>query len=74
MIQCESIARKWGNSIGLTLPKEIVKKIRLKENDKVSFVILENDSPVQATFGILKGWKKPTKRILEEMRVGSWDG
>jgi len=26
MIECESIARKWGSSLGLTIPKEIVER------------------------------------------------
>lgn len=73
MIECESIARKWGNSIGLTVPKEIVKRINLKENEKIKFIIVEHQNPLKRTFGILKGWKKPTKQIIEEMRLGNWD-
>lgn len=73
MIECESIARKWGNSIGLTIPKEVANKINIKENKKVRFIILEDGSPVRKTFGILKEWKKPTKQIIKEMREDTWD-
>ncbi len=73
MIECESVARKWGSSIGLTIPKEIAVKINLKENKKVRFIIIENDNPIKKTFGMLKGWKTPTKSIIKEMRGTSWD-
>ena len=73
MIECESIARKWGSSLGLTIPKEIVEKINLKENKKVRFMIVEEGTAVKRTFGMLKGWKTPTEKIMKEMRKGSWD-
>ena len=73
MIECESIARKWGNSIGLTIPKEVANKINLKENKKVRFIILEDANPIRKTFGMLKEWKTPTKQIIKEMREDSWD-
>ena len=37
MIECETITRKWGNSIGITLPKEIVETEHLKEDEKITF-------------------------------------
>lgn len=73
MIECESVARKWGSSIGLTIPKEVVKKINLKENKRVRFIIIEDESPIKKTFGMLKEWKKPTEQIIKEMREDSWD-
>ena len=73
MIECESIVRRWGNSIGLTIPKEIVNKINLKENRKVRFIIIEEESPIKRTFGILKEWKTPTNQIIREMREDNWD-
>ena len=73
MIECESIARKWGSSLGLTIPKEIVEKINLKENKKVKFMIVEDDGVVKRTFGMLRNWKTPTDKIMKELRKGSWD-
>jgi len=73
MIECESVARKWGNSIGLTIPKDIASKINLKENKKIRLIILENSNPVKKTFGMLRNWKTPTRDIIKEMRKDSWD-
>lgn len=67
----ETIVRKWGNSVGVILPKELVEKEHLKENDKVLvFVVKEAD--LSKTYGSLhrtvsgqkfkdmvrKGWEK----------------
>ena len=73
MIECQSLARKWGSSIGLTIPKEVVDKAKIKENKLIKFLIVEDESPIKKTFGILKDWKKPTKKIIRDMRSGSWD-
>ena len=72
MIECETVTRKWGNSIGLIIPKNVAEKSHLKENKKLRIIIIE-ESPIKRTFGMLKEWKKPTKQIIKEMRVGSWD-
>ena len=74
MIECESVVRRWGNSMGLTIPKEVANKINIKENKKIRFIIIDDESPIKKTFGMLKGWKKPTSQILKEMRKDSWDG
>ncbi len=67
----ETIVRKWGNSVGVILPKELVEKEHLKENDKILvFVVKEAD--LSKTYGSLprtvsgqkfkdmvrKGWEK----------------
>lgn len=35
MIEIECTARKIGNSIGFIIPKEVVKKEKIKENEKM---------------------------------------
>ena len=54
------------------IPKEIVKKERLKANQKLKAIILRRDSPLTATFGILKNWKKPTDKIMREIDKELW--
>ncbi|MEK6983305.1 MAG: AbrB/MazE/SpoVT family DNA-binding domain-containing protein [Nanoarchaeota archaeon] len=73
MIECESIARKWGNSIGLTIPKEVAEKIKIKENKKIRFIVLDDNNPIRRTFGMLKEWKTPTEQIMKDIRRDSWD-
>ncbi|MBI2136411.1 AbrB/MazE/SpoVT family DNA-binding domain-containing protein [Candidatus Woesearchaeota archaeon] len=73
MIECQSVVRKWGNSLGLTISKEVAETLHLKENKKINFIILEDDSPIKKTFGLLKGWKTSTTQIMKDMRAGNWD-
>lgn len=69
MIECETTARKWGNSIGLTLPKEIVKNARIKEQEKIRILILKQNHAASRTFGMAKGkWNKETQHLKDSLR------
>jgi antitoxin component of MazEF toxin-antitoxin module len=52
-MEVESIARKWGNSLGFIIPKEIVKKENIKPNTKIRFEI-KRTNDISKTFGMLK--------------------
>lgn len=52
-MEVEAIARKWGDSIGFIVPKEIVEKEKIKPNSKVKFEIIKV-SDISDTFGKLK--------------------
>jgi len=63
-----SVARKWGNSIGISLPSDIVSKEKIKPNDKV-IISVKKAVSISDLFGTLK-FKKPTQKIKDEMRAG----
>lgn len=48
--------KKWGNSFGIVIPKEVVKELEIKENQQVEITI---DKPRHLSdfFGALKGKK-----------------
>ncbi|MEK6962990.1 MAG: AbrB/MazE/SpoVT family DNA-binding domain-containing protein [Nanoarchaeota archaeon] len=46
-------ARKWGNSLGITLPKEIVEQQHIKPNEEL-IITIEKKRP--KLFGIMKGF------------------
>ena len=72
-MEIEVLTRRWGNSIAVIVPANIVEKENLKENEKVLFKIEKKRSTkVKDLFGLLKNWKKPTEEILKEAREG-WD-
>ncbi|MEK6792907.1 MAG: AbrB/MazE/SpoVT family DNA-binding domain-containing protein [Nanoarchaeota archaeon] len=53
--------RRWGNSLGLILPSEIVESEKIKENQEINILILKDSRMVlRETFGILKGKLKGT--------------
>ena len=73
MIECECIARKIGNSIGVTFPKTAVEEGKIKPNTKVKILILEEEQdPFDATVGMLKGMKFNTDEVLREADKG-WE-
>lgn len=58
--------KKWGNSIGVIIPKEEANKLNLKEDQEVTIEI-KKENPLKELFGTLK-FKKSTEEILKETR------
>lgn len=70
MTEAISTARKWGNSIGVTLPLEIIQEEHIKPNDKI-VVKVKKIVPINELFGTLKT-KRSGQSLKDEMRKG-WD-
>ena len=68
-MEIETKIRKWGNSYGLILPKNIVEDQNLTENDVVLVDVKPKKTDLSPIFGICK-FKKSTKEIMKEIRVG----
>ena len=58
-------ARKWGNSLGITIPKEIVEQQHIKPDEELIVTIQKKQRNL---FGIWKGQHDPeeTRKWLEE--------
>ena len=72
MTEVHARIKKWGNSFGIVLPKDVVDAENLKEDQEITFFIMK---PVFAKdiFGIAKSKiKKPTAEILREIRKEIW--
>jgi antitoxin component of MazEF toxin-antitoxin module len=68
MIECEAKLKSWGNSIGVLLPKEKLKKENLSSNSLVKLIVLPAEKiTVADLFGKKKNWKTPTKKLLKEI-------
>ena len=70
-MEIKAIAKKWGSSIGIIIPKEVVDVKKIKENDEITIEI-----KTRPLAGILWGFgknrfKKSTQQIKNEIR-GSW--
>ena len=69
MLECETVIRKWGNSLGVTLPKEMIEKGAIKEHEKIRILVLKQGNILKKTFGMTKGkWKKSAQNIKNELR------
>ena len=73
MIEIESQAREWGNSIGIVIPRDAVIREKIKPGDFVKLLLKKKQNPLKETFGILK-LKRATKDILKEVDEESWNG
>lgn len=74
MIKCQVTLRKWGNSLGFTLPKNVVEKEHLKVDETVKILVIRKNDAIRNTFGIIKGsLKKSTQEIKNELRRELYD-
>ena len=70
MEQFKAVPKKWGNSLGITIPSEVIKSENLKQNKEAIFMVLEdNREKIKKMFGTLK-IKKPTQQIMDEIDEG----
>ena len=62
--------KRWGNSLGIIIPSEAIAASKIKENQRISFIILEDSKKVfEETFGSLKNkLKKSSQEIKDELR------
>ena len=71
MTEVECIPKRWGNSLGIVIPQEIVKKEHIAENEPL-VVEFKKKHLAREFFGMLSDWKRPTQEIKNEMRKG-WE-
>ncbi len=67
MMVCKT--RKWGNSIGIRVPKKTATELGIREDQEVIVEIKKKENPLRELFGALK-FDEPTEKILKEIRRG----
>lgn len=63
MLTCKT--KKWGNSLGLIIPKEEAQQLQLKENQQIVVEIMAIENPLKELFGFGKDNKITKKEFLE---------
>ena len=66
----EVTTKKWGNSLGIIIPKDIVEKQHIKENGTLRVLIVPSaKKALHETFGMFKGkLKKSGQQWKDEIR------
>jgi len=65
-MEVEIKTKKWGSSLGIIIPKEIVRQERIQEGQEIRINILTRKKTTGADiFGALK-FKKPIQVLLDE--------
>ena len=71
MVETEVKTRKWGSSIGVVLPKELVEEIGIKPDETIR-IDVKKAVKVKDVFGILPNWKRSAQEIKDQARKG-WE-
>jgi antitoxin component of MazEF toxin-antitoxin module len=66
----EVTVKKWGNSLGVILPKEFVNENKIKENDKID-ILIARKRDLSDMFGTLK--TKMTAQQFKDMVRKGWE-
>ena len=68
-MEIEAIAKKWGDSVGFVVPKNVVEQEHITPNCKVKFEILKV-SDISDTFGKLK--RKLSGQEVKNQARANW--
>ncbi|MBI2654598.1 AbrB/MazE/SpoVT family DNA-binding domain-containing protein [Candidatus Woesearchaeota archaeon] len=68
-MEVEAIVRKWGDSVGVIIPKELAEKEKIKPNSKVKFEIIKV-TDISDTFGKLK--RKVSGQEFKDRARAGW--
>ena len=69
-MEIKTIAKRWGNSIGVILPKKIIDERNIKENDIIKIEI-KNKPLAKEFFGRFKSkFKHSAQELKDEARRG----
>jgi len=68
MSRAHAKVRRWGSSLGIVVPREVAKELRLKAGDDV---VLEINQPgIEVAFGSLRDWVVDPQKLKDELRRG----
>lgn len=70
MEQFQAIPKKWGNSLGITIPAEIIEQEHIQPKKKITVLVVGSPKKqLKQMFGTLK-LKKPTQQVMDEINEG----
>jgi antitoxin component of MazEF toxin-antitoxin module len=65
MEQLTTKIRKWGNSYGIIIPHEILRRKNIREGEVVDAILLKKGNVLRETFGTHK-FSKSVKQLMKE--------
>ena len=67
--------KKWGNSLGVIIPKNEVNKMNLKEEQEIVITIGKKENPLKELFGAFKNnpiTKEEFLKFRKEFEASKW--
>lgn len=65
MISMEARVRKWGNSMGIIIPKEEARLNELKIGETVKIILVKKNNVLKRMFGSFK-FNEPIEKIMRD--------
>lgn len=66
----DAIPKQWGNSIGITIPREVIDKEHISTKKKTRFIAIGSEmDQLKRAFGSLK-LKKSTQKAMDDIDEG----
>jgi len=66
----DAIPKKWGNSVGITIPRNIIEKENISTKKKTKFIAIGSEmDQLKRAFGSLK-LKKSTQKAMDDIDYG----
>ena len=72
MVELTAKVRKWGNSFGIVIPQDVLKRKSIREGEEVDVVLIKKGNVLRETFGTHK-FSKPVKKLMKEMDKELYD-
>ncbi|MBI2631665.1 hypothetical protein HYW75_01545 [Candidatus Pacearchaeota archaeon] len=72
MADVENKLQRWGNSFGIVIPLEVVRRKKMREGEKIKAIIVKKSNVLRETYGSHK-FSKPVSRLMKEMDKELYD-
>ncbi len=72
MTELTTKVRKWGNSFGIIIPVEVLRRKGIKEGEEIDAILIKKGDVLRETFGTHK-FSKPIKKMMKEMDKELYD-
>ena len=70
MQQFQAVPKKWGNSIGITIPADIIEQAHISLQKKITVLVMgDQQKQLKIMFGTLK-LKRKTQEVMDEIDEG----
>ena len=69
-MEIETIAKRWGSSLGVILPKSVVEARKIREDDRVVIEIINKPIAKQFFGRFKRKFKKSAQELKDEARKG----
>ncbi len=72
-MEIKAITRKWGNSIAVVIPREVIERQHIREDQEVVITVEKERPKAGEFFGLLKNRFKETAQEIKDEAKRGWE-